>query len=209
MTYREKFEAMVDILERNPHINITKVKFRNPTKPSFIKWAKESAGGTLPSAMEAFYQSMNGFTLEWEQTLPDVETQGLTGKGFIDIEPLHRVLGDWKDIVWFEQIESSLQFKPLKPVDFFMEEACTCLLQPDGKPIQDEIVYHYLGEYTSHTHHTFEEWIDKLLLSRGYFYWIQTLCSEWQSSPEVKSFREVMPKLFDDYDDTVFQPKSL
>lgn len=205
--YREQFESMVRELERNPRVNLINVTFHKPTPASLIDAARNHAGGALPAGMEAFYQSMSGFQLEWEQRAVDDDKHRQLGRGMIDILPLYRIFGEWQGTVWFRDTEGGEQYKSVKPVDFFIEEACAALIQPDGEPMRDEVVYHYLGESIEHTGHSFREWVAKLLAARGYFYWIRTLCAGSQTSPEVRNFRAAMPLLFADYDDALFHPK--
>ena len=205
---RERFEAMVRGLERNPRVTLVDVGFPKPASAPQIEYAKGQAGGALPGGMEEFYRSMNGFRLEWEQRAPEPGRKDEPGRGMIDILPLYRVLGDWEGTVWYRDMEGGEKYRPVRPLDFFVEEACAALVQPDGQPLRDEVVYHYLGESIEHTGHSFREWMDKLLAARGYFYWIRTLCAGSQASPEVLSFRKAMPLIFEDYDDALFQPKA-
>jgi hypothetical protein len=196
---------MVRGLETNPRVRLIDVRFHKPSAASLIKTARDHAGGSLPDGMDAFYQCMSGFQLEWRENAE----HGQVARGMIDILPLHRVLSDWRGTLWSPGTGGEEPYKSVKPVDFFVEEACAALIQPEaGQALRDEIVYHYLGESIEHTGHSFKEWIAKLLAARGYFYWIRALCAGSQESPEVQAFRQKMPLIFEDYDDSLFQPKT-
>ncbi|PGH23531.1 hypothetical protein AJ80_02485 [Polytolypa hystricis UAMH7299] len=101
-------------------------------------------------------------------------------------------------------------FRPVRPFDTFVPEACMAFLQPVGKGRKaqpaDQVAFHYCGEELCKTRYTFAEYIDRLIASRGMFYWCESLCVDRQDSAQTMEFRRKMPVLFPDYDDSLFQP---
>jgi len=208
MKFRERFELMTKNLEANRNVNITRLAFGNPASDAEIEQAKKLAGGVLPEGVEGFFREMNGFCLEWEHTIESIKQHNDTDKGFINILQILGVFGDWKNSTWFDDFEGGDKYKPVKPLDYFVPEACAAFYQATGGTPQNTVYYHYFGEYLEDTGYTFLEYIDRLLASRGYFYWIQTLCKGLQGHFEVANFRKNMPLIFDDYNDDLFHPKT-
>jgi hypothetical protein len=87
----------------------------------------------------------------------------------------------------------------------FVPEARAALIQRDGRPPADSVAYYYIGEELRDTGYTFEEYLERLLASRGFWYWIQTLGPGLEASAEVTGFRQAMPLILPDYDDSHFQ----
>jgi hypothetical protein len=208
MTYIKRFESMIENLKANRAVSIIEAVFNPPANDGEIEQARILAKGVLPAGAESFFREMNGFILEWEHHVESIKQNNDTDKGFIKILPILDIFGKWKNITWFEGTEEGDEYRPVKPVDFFAPEACTAFYQtPDEKPLHT-LYYHYLGEYLEDTKYSFEEYISRLLSSRGYFYWIQTLCEGLQNSHETTAFRKNMPLIFDDYNDELFRPRS-
>jgi len=206
MSFSKRFELMAESLKANPAVNIIELVFNPPASDTEIEQAKKQAGGALPAGVERFFKEMNGFTLEWEHTIEAIKQGGDFDKGFIKILPILDIFGTWKNITWFEGIEEGDEYRSVKPLDHFIPEACAAFYQAPGEAPQNTVYYHYLGEYLENTGYTFEEYIDRLLASRGYFYWIQTLCAGQQRSHQVAAFRKNMPLIFHDYNDDLFRP---
>jgi hypothetical protein len=198
-----RFRRMVDELETHPHLEVIDFHFSRPAKPEEIADAARAVGGGLPDGVEAFYREMNGFTLEWEITLEELRQGDDSDKGLIDLLPLEEVLKDWQGSIWQADDE---RFKPVKPLDFFVPEACSALLYREGSGFAPTVHYHYLGELLLDTGYGFRGYIDRLLASRGAWYWIETLCRETHGSPPAQAFFRRMPKLFPGFDPSLFQP---
>ena len=198
-----RFRTMTRELETHPHIEVIDFHFSPPATPDEIEEAKRSVSGGLPEGVEAFYREMNGYTLEWEHSLEEVRQGDDSDKGLIEILPLEDVLRDWKESIWFEGDE---RFKAVRPLDFFVPEACSALLYSPDTGFRPTVHYHVLGETLYDTGYAFRRYIDRLLASRGSWYWIETLCRETHDSPESEAFFRRMPLLFPDFQPSLFQP---
>ncbi|MEH1926896.1 hypothetical protein [Nostoc sp.] len=207
MNFSKRFELMAENLKANRAIKIMELIFNPPALEAEIEQAKTLAKGVLPAGVESFFREMNGFNLEWEHNVESIKQDNDFDKGFIKILPILDIFGNWKDTTWFEGSEGADEYKPVKPLDYFAPEACAAFYQTTEEIPLNTVYYHYFGEYQEDTRYTFEEYIDRLLASRGYFYWIQTLCKGLQKSNEVAVFRNNMPLIFDDYNDDLFHPK--
>jgi hypothetical protein len=203
---RSRVTAMVAGLEQNPHVEVLTIDLADPASQEDIDHATRLANGVLPAGVEDFYREVGAFRLEWQHTLDEISHGDLSDHGFINILPVPEVFGDWRDVTWFD--EDDQQFRPVKPFDMFVPEACTAFLQPPDDPPADAVAYHYFGEELCDTGYTFDDYLKRLLASRGYWYWVQTLCPDKQDSAEVVDFRNNMPVIFPDYDDEPFHPRT-
>jgi hypothetical protein len=202
---RDRFQAMIDDLRRNPNVRVATADMADPASSAEIEAATELAGGYLPAGVAEFYSQLNGIQLEWRHTVAKVRHGDESDKGLIDILPITEVFGDWEGVTWFGDDDD--EYRSVKPFDMFVPEACTAFIQPPGKRPADTVAYHYFGEELHVTGYKFDEYLERLLASRGFWYWIQALCPDLQDSSEVADFRRAMPLIFDDYDDSLFQPR--
>jgi hypothetical protein len=209
MNFSKRFELMAENLKANRAIKVMELVVNPPALEAEIEQARKLAKGVLPAGVESFFREMNGFYLEWEHNVESIKQHNDFDKGFIKILPILNIFGNWKGTAWFEDSEEGDEYKPVKPLDYFAPEACAAFYQMTEEIPLDTICYHYFGEYLEDTRYTFEEYIDRLLASRGYFYWIQTLCEGLQKSYETAAFRNNMPLIFDDYNDNLFYPKTV
>ncbi|KAJ6437491.1 GTP-binding nuclear protein Ran [Purpureocillium lavendulum] len=181
-----------------------------------VDQAREYANGILPDGVEEFYSQVGSFTLEWEHMSPELTTGDLPSTGHIQILPITTTFGDnWRGITWFplpdhikprRDDEWRLTYRGVLPFDFFIPEACMCFIQaPDGT-LEDHIAYHSFGHELHRTRYTFKDYIERLVASYGFWYWGETLCSESRFSAQVLSFRANMPRIFEGYEDGLFQP---
>jgi hypothetical protein len=200
-----RFYRMVDDLQAHPQIEITDVNFPEPAGSDEIETAKRIAGGELLPGMEDFYRETDGFLLEWRHSVAEVAQGDDRDTGSIEILPLREVLKDWHGSMWFDGPRGD-RFKAVKPLDFFVPEACACVLLPAGQGLQPTLHYHRLGQTLYDTGHDFNGYVERLLASRGAWYWVETLCVETQGSPQVKGFFERMPRLFPDFQPDLFRP---
>lgn len=201
---RARFVAMVDGLRDNPKVDVASVNVPRPASQQDIAAAARLAGGALPDGVAEFYAEMNGFKLDWRHTVAEVSQGDQSDHGLVNILPIGEVFGDWRGVTWFSDDD---EFRPVKPFDMFTPEACAAFIKPDGRPPAGTVAYHYFGEELHDTGYSFDEYLDRLLASRGFWYWVQALCRDLQASAEVTAFRRVMPLIFDDYDNQLFQPR--
>ncbi len=206
--YHTRFLSMVENLKQNPNIIVHQFTMGEPTTTQQIEAAKQNYG-YLPDGVEDFYREMNGFVLEWEHTIEEIKQNDNSDRGYINLLPIEAIFGNWKDIVWFDTFEGGDEFINVKPFDFFINEGCAAFLMT-SQPTEKQFVYfHELGQKLYCTQYYFKEYLEKLLASRGYWYWIETLCEALQKSVEVSAFRRKMPLIFEDYNNELFLPKNL
>jgi hypothetical protein len=164
--------------------------------------ARQLAGGRFPAGVEAFYRELNGFELEWQLK----DAAGSAGAGFVNILPIQRVFGDWKDTTWFDSVPASERFRPVQPFDLFQPEACACFCKAADAPAGDDVYFHFFGEDLSQALCTFPEYLERLLVSRGYSYWIRALLPGSKDDLEVAAFLSAMPLIFPDFKPDLFRP---
>lgn len=195
---------MAEGLKSNPSIIVVVCEFNPPATPEEL--AEARAEFELTPAMLDFYTRANGIRIEWERRESREVPGGGLAAGRINLLPVEEVFGDWEDVIYADDED---RFRPLRPFDFFVEEACAALYA-DGAA-EPEVYYHYLGEEMRPMGVTFEGYLELLLKSRGFWYW-QLAASEpgehqaGRVSVEEKNFRELMPRLFPDFDPSDFRP---
>ncbi|KAL4876489.1 hypothetical protein BJY04DRAFT_199763 [Aspergillus karnatakaensis] len=93
-------------------------------------------------------------------------------------------------------------YRHIKPVDYFVPEACAVFIGPKkgrkGK-FSDFVAYHYCGEQLFEMRYTFAEYVERMLVSRGWWYWISSL-ARGEDRFEVEAFRGNANRLFPDID---------
>ncbi|GLZ80798.1 hypothetical protein Afil01_56050 [Actinorhabdospora filicis] len=192
---RARLETMLDDLRANPRVEIVSAEIGEPTPSAELDGFEKEA----PEDLLDFYREVGSFSLEWRHTVSSVAKGDLSDSGYVEIVPIGEVYGDWTDMVWFPG--SDERFRDVKPFDTFIPEACSALTSGPT------VVYHYYGEDVYDTGRAFAEWFELMLASRGYWYWVQTLCAESAGSRESNEFRRVMPEVFPGIDLSVFTPR--
>ena len=203
--WRSRFEAMVEGLEDNPHIVVVKASVADAASPDELAEAKASNGGALPKGAEELYAEMNGCTLEW-RVAESFDGDARPMRGSVNLLPVTRVFGDWRGAAYAPGAGGEPRHEPVKPFDLFAPEACAAFNLPKGAA-DSPVYFHYFGEATVNTRHTFEEYLERLLVSRGFWYWIQALSKETSDNPEAEAFLEIAPLLFPDFQASLFQPR--
>ncbi|KAL2784914.1 hypothetical protein BJX66DRAFT_315951 [Aspergillus keveii] len=109
-----------------------------------------------------------------------------------------------------EEEDWRFRFAHLKPIDRFVPEAYTVLVGPMKKDrpqkFSDYIAYHYCGEELVETRYTFADYVERLLVSRGYWYWVTSLCPLDRGSLEADALKRIAPQIFPDMDLSLFVP---
>jgi hypothetical protein len=190
--FRPRFEAMVAALREHPHITVIDADLPPPLPADRLRAL------ALPDDVRPFYAEMNGFTLEWRHDLDAVREGTDRDTGAIEIVPAEELLRDRKGQIWFDDDPT---YRDVKPFDFFAPEACSAFA---GK--SPNIHYHYLGESLFDTAWQFDDYIDRLLMSRGSWYWILTISRGYGASDDTDAFFRRMPRLFADFDPAMFRP---
>ncbi|MBW4501600.1 MAG: hypothetical protein KME57_19065 [Scytonema hyalinum WJT4-NPBG1] len=149
----------------------------------------------VPQQFLSFYEESNGFELDWEMLSssdPDV-------LGRVKILSLAEVIQDWKDVVYFEDIELDDSIRNFRPFDFFVDEACVGIyLEEDF----DNSLYLYnFNSEPFRLDLDISGYIELLVAARGFLYWqnvIKALKTNTENSEE-KRFRTFMPQLFSNF----------
>lgn len=191
--YLEKFKQMVDELRVHPQIEITEFVINLPATEKEIK--STSKKFKLTSDMLDFYKQANGLTLRWKlKDTQENEEDPICGN--IELLAVQDVFSDWEDNIYFDDDD---EFKPLHPLDFFINEACSALYLDDSD--NPEVYYHYCGEEMYPLKMDFGKYLHALLKTRGFWYWQTAVADKYQkmhiTSP--KHFKKSMPKLFPDF----------
>jgi hypothetical protein len=222
---RTRFERLFASLRQASHIEVLDAEIGPPTNEEDIQFVLQRTKGQLPTGVENFYRALGWVRLEWRHTVKEIAEGNMSDQGFVEILPIKEVFGEWEGIIWWSESEGGnddddevaqrQEFRSVKPFDMFRPEACVAFLQPPprrgssnklwGQP-SEHVAFHYCGEELHKMRYSFDEYIDRLLASRGFWYWPMTLCTETQEQVETKDFRQKMPLLFEDYDDDLFQP---
>lgn len=193
---KERFQQMVDSLRANSRVRVIKSEFDPPATSDEIETARKAAGGHLPEGLESLCRELNGFRLEWHHTIPEIAHHDQSDGGFINLLPIREIFAERKGDTWFENAA---------PFDVFQPEACACFRQEPGAAVEDDVRYQYSGEEPGPPLCTFPQYLDRLLESRGYWYWIRALQPE--ASTEAQNFLSAMGKIFPDFRADLFQPK--
>ncbi|KAL4865894.1 hypothetical protein BDV12DRAFT_199664 [Aspergillus spectabilis] len=108
-----------------------------------------------------------------------------------------------------EEEEWRYTYQHLKPIDTFVPEAYTVLVGPKKKDkkgkFSDYVAYHYCGEELFHTRYTFAEYVERMIVARGWWYWVTTLCGDRERF-EADSFKKLAVQIFEDIDLALFVP---
>ncbi len=204
--YLERFKAMVDELRKHPEISVKEFAVMEPATPEEL--AEAEAYHQLVPGMREFYSQCNGLKLEWEYTGTRFVELGSPLShvvGFIDIWPVQHTFKDQEGLLYFDEGD---KFKGLHPIDFYVPEACVAI-RFEGN-MQPEMYYHYCGEEMSPIGMDFATYMERLLESRGYWYWPKALAepeyfNEYNPvSYEEAGFRLVMPELFPNFNNANF-----
>ena len=198
--WKPRFEALVAGLRANKSLKVTAAKIPAPATDAQIAAAEKSLGRAIDADVAAFYRELNGFDLEWERKDDDEI------KGRIHLLPIQKVFADWDGIIWFSEMASKPgeeTFEQVVPFDFFVPEACAAF-RKDESPLR--VHYHYCGEEIAPTRYAFTDYLERLLASRGYWYWVQTLTDATAGSTEAERFLENAHELFPDVALDLFRP---
>jgi hypothetical protein len=203
---RKRIEAMIRALGSNPHVRVSKSVVKPAATTAELAQARRMAGGRLPSGAEAFYKELNGLELAWKHTVKGIAKGDQSDGGYINLLPIQNVFVDWMGVTWFESVPDGERFRPVKPFDLFQPEACACFTQDAGAAVRDDVYLHYLGEGLTPALCTFPEYMERLLASRGRWYWLTTLSPDSSGSEETQAFFSDMPRIFPDFNPELFRP---
>jgi hypothetical protein len=190
---RDRFAELTAGLADDPRIDVVAVELPGPAGDAQIAAAAAAMGGAR-EALARFYGELDGFKLQWR-------LRDAADRGAIELLPLAELVKDWRGVTWFDDHD---EYRGVRPWDFFAPEACAALVESDDGGLRSTVHYHYLGEVLCDTGHGIDAFLDRLIGSRGYWYWLESLCPMLRASPEARRFLERMPELFDDFDARLF-----
>lgn len=199
MPSRAAFIAMANALRADPRLELGECRVGEPASEDVIEQVKRAVGG-LPPGMAEFHREMDGFTLDWVARPEAGLGEGVRGR--INLLPIARVFGDWEGAVWFAA-DGDTRFRAVNPFDLFASEACAAIRLPSRQP--STVWFHIFGEDSVDTRRSYAEYLEMVLASRGFWYWITALSPETRDNPEAVRFREAAPALFIDFDPGVFE----
>ncbi|MEB3356328.1 MAG: hypothetical protein VKK04_06350 [Synechococcales bacterium] len=202
--FLQQFQLMVEELETHAMIELVKCEFNSPAPKEQLNSFQENFH--LTATITDFYGQANGLEICWQKREERELSGGGLAAGYINLLPIEEVFQDWHDIIYFDDDD---KYKPLHPIDFFVEEACAALyLNGSSNP---QVYYHYLGEEMSSLNVDFEGYLQLLLKSRGFWYWHKAVAQPEYVNPyapvslEERNFREIMPQLFPDFKQSDFK----
>jgi predicted DNA-binding WGR domain protein len=210
--YRARFVAMAEALQKDERFEVKKLTIGEPADPALIAQAREAAGGTLPPGVAELYSEMNGFELIWTQVdgFHD-DLEGEEPAGYIDIPRIYGphaadgVFSDWRDSLYFSDDDP---LKQIKPIDNSGGELGANTLAV-FYPVPGKATIHYHADGDLHpTGYSLDEYLDRLLVCRGYRYWTGSLCVDLQESSSAEEFLHDAPLLFKDFKRALFKPKT-
>lgn len=202
--YLKELQEMVKELQANDRVDIETLQLVPATAKhkaqveALLKLHGEAAEPIAP-----FYSQVASMELVWWSKAPEATREFQSWSGCVKLLPMEAIFRDWADCLWFDFHEKDHPFRSIRPFDFFIAEACTVLYPVPGKPT---VAYHYCGEELETTGYDFDGWFDRLLQSRGWWYWVQALTPRGKSSTEADWMRERLPQVFPNVDLRMFKP---
>jgi hypothetical protein len=202
--WHARLAALRDEIDASSLVRLTRFQINDPVSSDAIERARKRWHGPLPDMMEEFYRANDGFVLEWEA----LDVTGLFPQGphagSINLLPLAEVFGEWKDVVWFDDWDGGDRFRGVLPLDRFAPEAAATLYQRGEEAGVDRVYSHYLGEDLDASTYSFAQYVELLLESRGYYYWVRALPEATHDGHSAQAFRHDMPQLFPDFRSDLF-----
>lgn len=211
MSYRERFLAMVKGLE-TPKFRIHELEIGEPASPELVAEATKAAGGKLPPGVAELYSELDGFTLKWEQIddFPDELYDNPTG--YISIPKIYGprradgVFSDWRDAMYFSDDDPLKAVRPFDLSGGDMGSNTSSVFYPI--PGDASIHYHDSEGGIHPTGYDLAGYVERLLVSRGFLYWSESLSVAQRESGEAETFLHDAPLIFDGFDASLFVPNT-
>jgi hypothetical protein len=151
--------------------------------------------GGLPLGVIDLYESINGYTLNWQHTdYKDVSSVG----GLCRILSRQEIKMPLQGIVWFDSTAADDPIRNFIIIDFFIDEACAGVY----KDANDNAVYFYEFESKPRSLNLdIDGYITMLCLARCFRFWQTVLIfiATGEERQEVNDFKKYMPLLFPDF----------
>jgi len=192
-------EYVKEIIKLNKSIiDCKQLKFKDltalPSGETELAFLKDHAT-EISAAILDFYSQLKSYNLKWESKIKLPEK--ILGQVKI-IEPAN-ALGDWKEIVYFEDDSPLKHFKIL---DQFISEACCGFYTRQSKTGSPELIYYYdFSNEPVSLQLTIEEYIVMMMEARGFLYWQRVLKDHLtgESSPHTYLMKQDMNKIFPEF----------
>ncbi len=219
-THREQFEKMISEMKNNPLIKLKVAVLGDPVSQDLIDFNENEYRVKFPTTYKDLILSeILSIALVWEINEAARENLKLLGeerfmKGKINTcDPITMISDNdnnyWKDIFWFDQINSELNDQLKRFVPFDLADGFRCVTgfmkegnEKDGYVISDQLYLNRENEELIPHPFTFEEYLEFLLKAKGYSGLLA--CYNDPFDEEHKRFMKVMPLLFDDFDKDYF-----
>ena len=187
---KELYSPIYTPILENKNLYVSEVKY----EPSKNKYTSEELKFIDENGLDIFYQSLELLKLHWK-TLDKYE---IKAQGSFDIYPIDKLMYDWDED--FGANDWAPDMKGFRPLDMFFESnGCVGFFvnRSDKKGLY---LYAFEGD-TEPLHLNFEGYLKLLIESKGFGWWqnsiVEILTKE--SQPNVRSFKEYMPKLFPNF----------
>lgn len=144
-----------------------------------------------------FLKKQGGFRMDWKMKDKDQTVKSFGGH--LRILSLKSILGDWRNIVYFDFDAADSPKRNFKVVDFFTEEACVGFFVTDKKQL---LYYHEFESEFYPLHLNFDGYFTMLLHSKAFWYWQKVLVeiNDGISTPITQHFINCMTELFPEFD---------
>ncbi len=217
---REHFEAMISQVKDNRFLNLKTALLAKPSPKPALEFIENDYKIKYPKEFRDFMLEISvGVKIKWEVSEAAITDLKLEGEerfmnGQVSICGAREMVfgvgrSYWKDIFWFDQVNSELndQLKRFAPFDLADGFRCVTGFLKEGDDetgyvISDQLYLNRENKELIPHPFTFEEYLEFLLKAKGYSGLLA--CYNDPFDEEHKRFMKVMPLLFDDFDKDYF-----
>jgi hypothetical protein len=238
MSIRGRLETMIRELEEHPELKLTQANLGPPATEMELETARLNVADAPPGewvdelemyvqldedapfseiwdpSMELFYREVGSLELEWEALPSNRYSSEVYGS--IHIPRIEEVFPDsFSELLLADSLFSDAgealyeRARQLHLLDRFQPEACAFLDLSDGA---FSVCYFSISELPEEsvmpTGLNFSQWLECLLNSRGFGYWLTSCTLEKQQSRAAQRFLETAPQLFPDFRASLFVPQT-
>ncbi len=217
---RDQIELMIGRLKTNHLISLKVAEIVDPVSKESIDRIEKRYKVEFPDVYKKFIQKEAvSVAVQWNiaETARDMlkligEECFMNGR-ISSYDPRTMIMdhdnGRWKDIFWFDQIDSELNDQLKRFVPFDLADGFRCVTgfmkegdEKNGYVISNQLYLNRENEELIPHPFTFEEYLEFLLKAKGYSGLLA--CYNDPFDEEHKRFMKVMPLLFDDFDKDYF-----
>lgn len=177
MSYRARFEALIDELRACPELQVNRAELGPPTEPQVLLAARQVAAGAWPSGMGELYQELSFVHLDYSiRGWPD-QSGGAIELPTVDFVWDHLA---HEDAIWFSDPNlDHPELRRLRPIDCFVPEQWATLYPVPGTG-EAKVCLFSMNDAFCPLELSYAEWLELLLEARGAYYWM----SEWAGSTD-------------------------